>query len=175
MSTATQIERHPPLSAAQSVFAVLCSSALVTALIALALGAPPTTPHDSIDPNGAAVVSLVLHNAAVAMVPLALLALGWDQTPILRNLADGLVAVLVIANGAVVGYAFARAGVALLPYLPHLPFEWTALAIPAGAWYSFRLQPPVDRRSSLLRAVVPTTLALLIAALLEALATPLGA
>jgi hypothetical protein len=175
MSTATRIERHQPLSPAHGAFAALCSSALVTALIALALGAPPATPHDSIDPNAAAVASLVLHNAAVAMVPLALLALGWDQIPIVKNLADGLVAVVVIVNGAVVGYAFARAGPALLPYLPHLPFEWMAVAIPAGAWFSFRLQPPVNRRSSLLRAVVPTALALLIAALLEALATPLGA
>lgn len=175
MNAAAPIERHPPLSAAQCVFAVLCSSALVTALIVLALGAPSVTPHDSIDPNAAAVVSLFLHNAAVATMPLALLALGWDQIPIVKNLADGLVAVVVIANGAVVGYAFARAGLALLPYLPHLPFEWTAIAIPAGAWFSFRLQPPVDRRSSLVRAVGPTTLALLIAALLEAVATPLGA
>jgi hypothetical protein len=157
------------------VFVVLCSSAVVTGLVAQAAGAPSTTPHDSIDANAAAVLSLLMHNAAVAMTPLGLLALGWDQIPIVKNLADGLVTVVIIVNGAVVGYAFARAGVALLPYLPQLPFEWTALAIPAGAWCSFRLQPPVDRRSSLLRALVPTTLALLIAALLEALATPLGA
>ena len=77
-------------------------------------------------------------------------------------------------NGGIVGYAAARSGAELARYLPHLPFEWGAIALGAGAWLTLRLGATSDRRALLLRAALLCAAALLVAALLEVYAAPLG-
>ena len=155
-------------------FAALCTSALLALLLALALGASHRAPHDAISDSPGAVASLFAHNAWVAAIPLGLGGLAWDRTAYLDHLGDLVVTVSLIANGAAVGYAFARSGPELVRYLPHLPFEWGGIALSAGAWLSLRVSEPTDRTSLLLRAVALAAGALLVAAVLEVYAAPLG-
>jgi hypothetical protein len=155
-------------------FAALCASALLALLLALALGASHRAPHDAIPDSPGAVASLFAHNASVVAIPLGLGALGWERTAHLDRLGDLVVIVSLIANGAAVGYALARSGPELARYLPHLPFEWGAIALGAGAWHSLRLSEVTDRTGLLLRAGTLAAGALLLAALLEVYAVPLG-
>jgi hypothetical protein len=154
-------------------FAALIASAALATLIALAAGASHTNPHDAIDDSPGAVASLFAHNAAVAWIPLGLAALGWDRERGLRLTGDAVVLASLIANGGVVGYALARVDPKLAAYLPHLPFEWTAIALPAGAWLCLRRAYP-NRRALLLQTLRLSACALLLAALLEVYAVPLG-
>ena len=152
--------------------AVIASAGLV-ALFAVAVGASHANPHDAIEESPRAVATLFAHNAAVAWIPLGLAALGWDRARGLQLAGDAVVLASLIANGGVVGYALARVGPELAAYLPHLPVEWTALALPAGAWLSIRRGYP-DRRALLLQALGLSAAALLVAAVLEVYAAPLG-
>jgi hypothetical protein len=161
-------------SAAAAAFALLSLSAALATLVGLEIGASQRAPHDAIEDSAAAVGSLILHNAAVVLIPFALLALGWERMPGIRHLGDGVVIASLLGNGAVVGYAFARAGLGLAAYLPHLPFEWGAIAIPAGTWFVFRRATPGDPPGLLLRALGASALALVIAAVLEVYAVPVS-
>jgi hypothetical protein len=155
-------------------FAGLCMSALLGLLAEVAFGACHRAPHDAISDSPAAVASLFLHNAGVAGIALGLAALGWDRTPRLARVGDALLAASLAVNGGVVGYALARSGVELARYLPHLPFEWLGMAAGGGAWLSLRLSQPSDRTAVLLCALALASGALLVAALLEVYAAPLG-
>ncbi len=163
----------PSLSATGLAACALLLAAALGALAALGLGVSHTEPHDAIKDSPGAVASLFAHNAAVAWIPLALAAIGWDRTPGLQLTGDLVVGASLIANGAVVGYAIARTGPELAAYLPHLPFEWSAIALPAGAWLCLRRGYP-DRRALLLQTLGLSAASLLVAALLEVYAVPLG-
>ena len=154
---------------------LLAGCALLAASWRLRIGASHAHPRDAIDDSP----------AAVALAPRPqrrrrrgsrsrLAALGWDRSAGLALAGDLVVAASLIANGAVVGWALARTGLELAAYLPHLPFEWAALAIPAGAWLCLRRGAPPIAAALLLRALGLTAVALLVAALLEVYAAPLG-
>jgi Stage II sporulation protein M len=81
---------------------------------------------------------------------------------------------VLVVNGAVVGWAVARAGLGLAAYLPHLPLEWGAIAIGAGTWLAFRREAPSERRPALLRALAATLGLLFGAALVEAYLVPIA-
>jgi hypothetical protein len=162
------------LTAASGVcLAAVIASAALAALVAVAAGTSHANPHDAIDDSPGAVAALFAHNAAVAWIPLGLAALGWDRARSLHLTGDAVVLASLIANGAVVGYALARAGPELAAYLPHLPFEWTAIALPAGAWLCLRRGCP-DPWALLLQTLALSAAALLVAALIEVYAVPLG-
>jgi hypothetical protein len=172
---ALRVRPGPTLaSAAALALGGLCVSALVGGLLAIALGASHAEPHDAIADSPEQVASLFAHNAWVAAIPLGLGALGWDRTAYLDRLGDLVVTGSLIANGAAVGDALTRSGPELLRYLPHLPFEWGAIALGAGSWLSLRVSEATDRSELLLRAAALCAGALLIAAVLEVYAVPLG-
>jgi hypothetical protein len=150
---------------------VLIAAASIGALIA----AEPATPTDALDDDPGTALGLFAHNAAVALWPLALLALGWDRIGPLASLADGLIVASLAVNGVQVGRALSAAGAELWPYLPHLPAEWIALALPAGCWFAFRRSAPRERRPALAIAAGATVAALAVAAVLETYVPPLGA
>ena len=87
-------------------------------------------------------------------------------------LLDALVALGLAVNAGLVGLALGAYGSALLPWLPHVPLEWAALAIGLAAYLrARRLAPRVrDVASAGALAVVP----LVLAAAIEAWATPLA-
>ncbi len=55
-----------------------------------------------------------------------------------RQFGDLLIAAVLLINTLPVGLAFARYGARLLPYLPHLPLEWLALALCLACWLQLR-------------------------------------
>jgi hypothetical protein len=175
-AAATLGARSPATLGAASLacLAALLAAALCALVLGLALGVPSREPHDAIRDSPGEVAALFLHNLYVAGIPLALAALGWDRMPRLGVVGDALVALSLLANGAVVGWALARAGAQLLAYLPHLPLEWAGIAVAAGAWLRLRLAEPPERRALLLRGLLLSAAALLFAAAVEVYAAPLG-
>ena len=134
-----------------------------------ALHTPP--PRDALDATPATAISLLGHNALIALWPLALIALGWPSLAGVRWVGDALIAAQLVLHGLVVGGALASHP-AMWRYLPHLPVEWLALAIPAAAWMNARITPPVQRRE-LAAATAATLAALTAAAVIETYAVPL--
>jgi hypothetical protein len=83
---------------------------------------------------------------------------------------DPLVAATVLGNVALVGLAIGAYGTDALPWLIHLPLEWTALGI-AAATYAVSSREAVSR-AALLSAGCACLILLLPAACLESWATP---
>jgi hypothetical protein len=94
-------------------------------------------PRDALAAAPRTVVELVAHNLPVAIWPLALVALGWPALPGARRVGDALVAGQLLGHGALVGSALTQHP-GLWRYLPHLPLEWLALALPVAVWASAR-------------------------------------
>lgn len=84
---------------------------------------------------------LLAHNALVALWPLTLIALGWPALTGVRRVADVLIATQLLAHGLLIGTALGQHP-QLWRYLPHLPLEWLAIAIPAAAWLTARRAHP---------------------------------
>jgi hypothetical protein len=94
-------------------------------------------PRDVLAATPRTVFELVAHNLPVALWPLALIALGWPALPGARRVGDALVAGQLLGHGAIAGNALAQQP-GLWRYLPHLPVEWLALALPVAAWAQAR-------------------------------------
>jgi hypothetical protein len=105
-----------------------------------AVGVPVVSapaPRDALHADLLTVVLLVGHNEPVALWPLALVALGWPRIRYVRVLGDALMIGQLAGHGALVGSAPAQHP-ELWRYLPHLPAEWLALALPVAAWAQAR-------------------------------------
>jgi hypothetical protein len=98
-------------------------------------------PHDALAARTSTALALLAHNAPVALWPLALTVLGWHALPLVRTAGDVLITGQLVAHGLIVGSALGQHP-AVWRYLPHLPLEWLALALPAGAWLTARTLPP---------------------------------
>ena len=169
MSTPT----HPRSSGPGPVTAVYGALWAATAVGVVLTAAGPYeltsgTPRDALPARLSIAIELVADNAPVALWPLALLALGWASLPIARTLGDVLVTAQVLGHGLLVGSALGTHP-ELWRYLPHLPVEWLALAIPVAAWVAVRVGRPAQpiRNASLTVALV------VVAALLETYAVPI--
>ncbi len=129
----------------------------------------PEAPRATLAGAGAP-LELLVHNSAVALWPLCLLALDWHAIPVVRRISDGLIAAQLALHGASVGAALAT-WPQLVRWLPHLPAEYCAIALPCAAWIGARQgRPP---RTSELRRVAGATACLLApAAALETWGTP---
>ncbi len=168
---APECARQHPITA---VMAALTVSAAIGAALSL-IGADVIVayePHDALAATFSSVWELWRHNAPVALWPLALVALAWPWSAGLRRLGDVVVAGTVVGHGVTIGSALAQYP-ELWRYLPHLPLEWLAVAMPAAAWRSARQRPARGP----IRALVPTALVtagvLVLAALAETYAVPL--
>lgn len=117
-------------------------------------------------------LALVRHNAVVALWPLALVWLGWPAIPVARTIGDALAAGQVLLHGALLGSALAQQP-GLWRFLPHLPFELAALALPVAAWIAARHSGDVNpiRLAGTVVAVLALVLA---AAVLETYLVPIG-
>jgi hypothetical protein len=147
--------------------AALASAALTFAGVRLAsVGAP----YDALPDTPAIAAELLAHNAVVALWPLALVELGWPRLRGFRWFGDVLIAGQLLGHGALIGTALAQRP-ELWRYLPHLPVEVVALAVPAGAWLSTRSGAHRSRRHALLQTMSVIGL-LMVAAGLETYAVP---
>ena len=152
-----------------ALWAATALGALTVAAGADALRTP--APHDALDATLTTATELFAHNAIVALWPLALVAIGWPSLPVARRLGDALVAAQLLGHGLLVGGALASHP-AMWRYLPHLPAEWLALAIPAGSWATARARPS-GQPVHLVASALLTLAALFAAALLETYLVPL--
>jgi hypothetical protein len=131
-------------------------------------------PRDALPAEPGTVLELLAQNTPVAMWPLALVALGWPAIPAIRTLGDLLVVAQLLGHGLLVGAALAAHG-GLWRYLPNLPLEWAAIAVPAGGWLTARARTgavALDRRA-LMKAGALTGALLIAAAAVETYAVPI--
>lgn len=128
------------------------------------------TPRDALDASAGTALSLIANNALVVLWPFALIALSWPAIPGARFAGDALVAAQLLMHGLTVGGAIGQRP-ELWRYLPHLPLEWLALALPATAWTLARRNAlPV---LTLYRLATVSLAALVVSAALETWAVPL--
>lgn len=83
------------------------------------------------------VAALAVHNASIALWPLAGIAIDLHNSRLAR-LLDIFLAATLAGNAAIIGMALSAYGARLLPFLPHLPLELLGLALPAAAWAAGR-------------------------------------
>jgi hypothetical protein len=132
--------------------------------------APPGTPHPTLYGTGGEAAGIFAPNARVLAAPVILAATRWGTGPITRGLADAIVIVVVLSSPLLVGAALGRHGTQLLAYLPHVPLEWAALSVAAGAWLTARHDRPPARTIAAYTALALAFAAF--AAILETLAIP---
>jgi hypothetical protein len=100
--------------------------------------APSTHPHPTLHGTLGELASVVANNLRVLAAPFLLAVFRWPSGRLTRRLGDLLIAALIAENTIAVGLALGRWGERLLPYVPQLPLEWTALGIAGAAWLSAR-------------------------------------
>jgi Stage II sporulation protein M len=171
-------QRTPRLSApACSAFAGLW---IATALGAGAELLDPgltgaTPPHPTLHATPAAIASVFTTNLRVLALPFLLIAVGCHINRITRLAGDMSVAAVLAINAFRIGVAIGRWRTVLVPYLPHLPLEYAAVAVAASAWIKFRQHgishPSLSTREAIVELVAATAL-LLAAAAVEVLLTP---
>jgi hypothetical protein len=128
-------------------------------------------PRDALAATPRTVLELVAHNLPVALWPVALIFLGWPALPVVRRVGDALVAGQLLGHGALVGNAVAQHP-GLWRYLPHLPLEWLALALPAALWAQARAGTTI-RAAAIALVGLRVMLLLWLAAIAETYLVPL--
>jgi len=165
----------PRASSLTLTFAALVGAAVAAGVAVLAVpdlghSLYPHPPRPTLARDTGAALGLLAHNAPVALWPLALLALDWHEIPLARRAGDGLIGAQLTVHGATVGAALAT-WPELVPWLPHLPAEYAAIALPAGAWIAARRRGGGGRHELALTAALVLVL-LALAAALETWAVP---
>lgn len=99
-------------------------------------------PHPTLHGSAGEILAILTDNLRILIAPFLLAALHWPAGQRTGRLGDLMILALVLANTAPVGLALGRFGSQLLPYLPHLPLEWAALAASSAAWLAARRGNP---------------------------------
>jgi hypothetical protein len=100
--------------------------------------APSMRPHPALHGTLGELASVIANNLRVLAAPFLLTVFRWPRGRLTRRLGDLLIAALIAENTITVGLALGRWGDRLLPYVPQLPLEWTALGIAGAAWLTAR-------------------------------------
>ncbi|MGH8302907.1 MAG: hypothetical protein ACRET5_15725 [Steroidobacteraceae bacterium] len=129
-----------------------------------------TPPHPALAGTVADATSVFIDNARVLSAPYLLWVLRAPRSRAGRVLGDVLLSVIVVGNTVPVGLELGRWQARLIPYVPQLPIEWTALAIALGAWLAIRTGNATGRTVLILAAGAAVLLA--VAAALETWDTP---
>jgi hypothetical protein len=147
------------VGAAAACVWLLTAFGVLLAVLAPAL-APSAHPHPTLHGTLGELASVIANNLRVLAAPFLLAVFRWPGGRLTRRLGDLLIAGLIGLNTIVVGLALGRWGERLLPYVPQLPLEWTALDIAGAAWLSAR----EGGRGRVLAVYALATLALTISA-----------
>jgi hypothetical protein len=102
--------------------------------------APSTPPHPTLRGTAVEAVAILVSNLRVLAAPFVLALFRWPGNATTRRIGDLLVVALICENAIGVGLELGRWRGQLLPYLPHLPLEWLALATAGAAWLAVRHQ-----------------------------------
>lgn len=153
------------------MFAATAAAALVELLDPSLFAS--SAPRPTLLPTLGAAAGIFATNIRLALVPFIVIALRFQSARASRLIGDVLLAGLLGGNAALVGLALGRWQDRLIPYLPHLPIEYLAIAAAAGAWLVVRRRG--DHRGALRASAgyaIATVVLLAIAAVVEVLATP---
>ncbi len=122
-------------------------------------------------PTVSAAVSIWFHNLRVLAAPLAVAVIFKPHQSRVARFGWGVwVAAIAIINVVTVAGAVAAYGTKLLPYLPHLPLEFLAVAVSIHAWITATRQQLTRTQILTYACWIPTILA--IAATVETCLTP---
>lgn len=131
-----------------------------------------TAPHRTLHTTLAAIAQILATNLRVLALPFILALTRFQTNRASRLTADGLVIGALAANALNVGIELGRWQARLIPYLPHLPLEYLAVATATAAWLNARrLRRATQPRVTTAYALV-TVLLLAVAAVIEVLLTP---
>ena len=135
---------HGELARVARVAGAVWGLTLAAAFIVALTGAlaPGGHPHPVLHGTPSEALGLLAHNLRALFAPLILALARWGRGRLTRTAGDVIVIAIVLANTTTVGAALGRFGVTLLPYLPHLPLEWSALTLATCAWVAQRTGPP---------------------------------
>jgi hypothetical protein len=120
-------------------------------------------------PPATRMLDVALTNGFAAGWPLLLALLDGPHRAI-RAVHGALIAAWLAVNVISVGAAIGSYGTPILPYLPHLPLEWTAVALSLAGYLHARGRQATGR--ALLTPALALTVILIAAAALETYATP---
>jgi hypothetical protein len=154
------------------------SAGAVIGLTALGIGlalvdpalAGSNRPHANLTGSLGNAAGILQNNARALSAPFLVVLLDFPQSRIGRYAGDLIVTAVAAASTIPVGLELGRWQERLLPYLPQLPFEWTALALAVNAWVVARSSHLTTRQLAALAAAILTLLSC--AACLETWATP---
>jgi hypothetical protein len=185
LMTVAAASRRAPARLGDSPWARYTALGVLGLLVATALGAgaelvDPSLfrsmpPHPTLSPSVAAIAAIFATNLRVLAAPFLLITFAFAAGRRAAVLGDALVAGILVVNGLRVGLAIGRWQARLLPYLPHLPFEYLAAAVASAAWLNARRDPD-ERPLQTLRAsagyAAVAVVLLAAAAIVEVLSTP---
>jgi hypothetical protein len=100
--------------------------------------ASSTAPHPALAGSFSNFATIVETNLRIVLAPFLLAVLRVDRAKTTRTLGDLLIAGLTAASTINVGVELGRWQGQLLPYIPQLPIELTALAVGVAAWLVIR-------------------------------------
>jgi hypothetical protein len=100
--------------------------------------AASTHPHPTLHGTLGELASVIANNLRVLAAPFLLAVFHWPDGRLTRRLGDLVIAAPIAQNTIAVGLALGRWGDRLLPYVPQLPLEWTALGTAGAAWLTAR-------------------------------------
>jgi len=116
---------------------LLTALGVLLARLAPAL-APSAHPHATLHGTLGEFASVIANNLRVLAAPFLLAVFRWPAGQVTRRLGDLVIVALIAKNTIAVGLALGRWGDRLLPYVPQLPLEWTALGLAGAAWLTAR-------------------------------------
>jgi hypothetical protein len=127
-------------------------------------------PHPTLTGTVGEAGGILLNNLRALAAPFLLIILRFPAARITRAVGDAAIAAILTVNCVTVGIQLGRWQGRLLPYLPHVPFEFSALACSTCAWLIAR--DDTKRRRDLTVLALAAVALLTGAACLETWATP---
>jgi len=127
-------------------------------------------PHPTLTGTVGEAASILLNNLRALAAPFLLIIARFPAARLTRAIGDVAIAAILTVNCVTVGIQLGRWQGRLLPYLPHLPLEFSALACSTCAWLIAR--DDTKRRRELTVLALATIALLIGAACLETWATP---
>lgn len=100
--------------------------------------APSAHPHPTLHGTLGELASVIANNLRVLAAPFLLAVFRWPGGRLTRRLGDLVIAGLIAENTIAVGLALGGWGERLVPYVPQLALEWTALGTAGAAWLTAR-------------------------------------
>ena len=170
-TTRALLTRSPVAAVGVAICGVTLLAAIASAVVP-ELG-PGRAPRPTLHGTPTEALTIFAINAQTLIAPLILVAGRWHTGRLTRHIGDLVVAALVAANAALIGFALGRYPGQLPPYLPHLPLEDAAVAIAAGAWVARRIPTVAGTPApSLARTAALTAAVTIAAAIVETYAVP---